>query len=141
MTQKSYYETLGVSTNADYKEIKRAYRQLAKKMHPDKTLSATENDRLNFAKVAEAFNESNDPWQSLKSEGEPGAKTIREQLDNVSPGLGNPVVSVKVDVEEAQSEVNQLLNQESLMQCLERIECNIKEIESLLEDPRDNSSS
>ena len=55
MTQKTYYEILGVSANADYGKIKRTYRQLAKKLHPDKILGATENDRLHFAKIAEAY--------------------------------------------------------------------------------------
>ena len=75
-----------------------------------------------FSKVIEAFNESNDPWQSLKSEGEAGAKILREQLDNLSPGLGNPVVSVKVDIEEDQIQVNEILNQEPLMRCLTKRE-------------------
>ena len=31
-----YYSTLGVSKNADAKEIKSAYRKVAMKFHPDK---------------------------------------------------------------------------------------------------------
>jgi curved DNA-binding protein len=35
MEYKDYYATLGVATNASHEEIQRAYRQLARKYHPD----------------------------------------------------------------------------------------------------------
>lgn len=47
----SYYETLGLSKNASQDEIKKAYRKLANKYHPDKP-SGDENQ---FKKVKEAY--------------------------------------------------------------------------------------
>ena len=35
MAKRDYYEVLGIDRNASEDEIKRAYRRLAKKYHPD----------------------------------------------------------------------------------------------------------
>ena len=52
-------------------------------------------------RVAEVFTGgSSDPIAELRQEGEPVARDVREQLDSVSPGLGNPVMPVSVSVEE-----------------------------------------
>lgn len=37
-----------------------------------------------------------DPLAQLREEGQPAASQVREQLDRVSPGLGNPVMKVAV---------------------------------------------
>ena len=51
-------------------------------------------------RVAEVFTGgSADPIAELRQEGEPVARDVREQLDSVSPGLGNPVMPVSVSVE------------------------------------------
>jgi molecular chaperone DnaJ len=55
MSQKrDYYEVLGISKNADEAEIKKAYRKLAIKFHPDKNPGdATAEDK--FKEAAEAY--------------------------------------------------------------------------------------
>ena len=39
---------------------------------------------------------SADPLGSLREEGEPAARGVRENLDRLQPGLGNPVLKVEV---------------------------------------------
>lgn len=57
---KDYYEILGVDRNASQEEIKRAFRQLAKKYHPD----ANPNDpnaEAKFKEINEAYEVLSDP--------------------------------------------------------------------------------
>ncbi len=54
MSQKDYYEVLGVARSASTDEIKKAYRQLAMKFHPDKNPDDPSAEKK-FKDVAEAF--------------------------------------------------------------------------------------
>ncbi|MCA9386058.1 molecular chaperone DnaJ [Candidatus Dojkabacteria bacterium] len=58
MSKRDYYEVLGVSKSADKKEIKKAYRQLAKKYHPDK--NKAEDAETKFKEVQEAYDTLSD---------------------------------------------------------------------------------
>ena len=53
--KRDYYEVLGVSRNADEAQIKKAYRKLAKKYHPD-TNPGDAGAEKNFKEVTEAYN-------------------------------------------------------------------------------------
>jgi curved DNA-binding protein len=50
---KDYYDTLGVKRNASADEIKRAYRKLAQKYHPDRNKADDANQK--FSEVNEAY--------------------------------------------------------------------------------------
>ena len=52
---KGYYETLNISSNASQIEIKKAYRLLAVKWHPDKNHGNSEEATEKFKKIAEAY--------------------------------------------------------------------------------------
>jgi curved DNA-binding protein len=53
MQYKDYYEVLGVSRGADADAVKRAYRKLARKYHPD--VSKEKNAESKFKEVQEAY--------------------------------------------------------------------------------------
>lgn len=54
MTKRDYYEVLGVARSSQQEEIKRAYRKLAVKYHPDKNPGDAEAE-MRFKEIAEAY--------------------------------------------------------------------------------------
>ena len=65
MSKRDYYETLGVSQNAETKEIKKAYRKLAVKYHPDKNPDNKEAENK-FKEAAEAYDVLSSPEKKQK---------------------------------------------------------------------------
>src|SRR5687768_296165 len=60
-TKRDYYEVLGVARTADGEEIKRAYRRLAMKYHPDRADGDKGEAELRFKECAEAYEVLSDP--------------------------------------------------------------------------------
>ena len=65
MAQRDYYEILGLDKNADADAIKRAYRPLAKKYHPDLNPGDAEAEK-NFKEVNEAYSVLSDAEKKAK---------------------------------------------------------------------------
>lgn len=59
MEHKDYYKVMGLSPQADEKEIKLAYRRLARKYHPD--ISKEKDAEAHFKEVGEAYEVLKDP--------------------------------------------------------------------------------
>ena len=59
MRYKDYYRTLGVDRDASEEQIKKAYRKLARKYHPDVSKERDAEDR--FKEVSEAYETLRDP--------------------------------------------------------------------------------
>jgi molecular chaperone DnaJ len=60
MTKRDYYEILGLSKEAGAEEIKKAYRQMAMKYHPDRNPGKKETEEK-FKEAAEAYDVLTDP--------------------------------------------------------------------------------
>ena len=80
---------------------------------------------------------SKDPFSEFQVDGESSAKTVRDNIDKLFPGLGHPVFSVDVTVDEKypDSEIN---NPDSLVSVLSRIDTQLDELSSYLSNDLKN---
>ncbi len=91
-------------------------------------------DRVQKGKISdliEGFTDSANIYEELKYEGFNSATRLRDQLDHISPGLGNPIIDVKVDA--FQMEDEGIANDVLLSQILQRIDSRIDSIQAYLD--------
>src|SRR3990170_1393954 len=100
MPAKDYYQTLGISRGASEKEIRQAYRRLARKHHPDVNPSDKAAE-AKFKEISEAYEVLNDAekrakydrygdaWQHVGT-GAPGAGFQGQPGGSGAGGFGGP---------------------------------------------------
>src|SRR2546426_7779498 len=87
MDFKDYYSTLGVAKTATQKELKQAYRKLARKHHPDVN-PGVPSAEAKFKEINEAYEVLGDPEKRKKYD-ELGANwRMYEQAGAGGPGSG-----------------------------------------------------
>ena len=87
------------------------------------------------ARAVESLAQADDLLEDLRREGEPAARVLRERLDQISPGLGNPVMSVQVQVDEPVEPLESpaLTNDpQELQEVLARIETRLHRLDALI---------
>ncbi len=95
------------------------------------------------AKAVESVAKGENPLGDLRKQGEPAAREVRDRLDQISPGLGNPVMTVQVEVNEpdpaaevidaaTQASPEQDMSPKQLQEVLGRIEARLKRLDGLM---------
>ena len=85
-----------------------------------------------FQKIMDVC-KTKDPFSEFQVDGETSAKTVRDKIDQLIPGLGYPVVSVDVTVEENCKDYESN-DQDSLVLTLNRIDSELDQLRSFLHD-------
>ena len=78
MAKRDYYEVLGVSRNASADELKKAYRKVAMKHHPDRN----PGDK----KAEEKFKEASEAFEVL---GDKERRSRYDQFGHAAEGMGS----------------------------------------------------
>ena len=83
-------------------------------------------------KIMDVF-KSKDPFSEFQVDGETSAKTLRDKIDQLIPGLGYPVVSVDVTVEDEYPDYESN-DQDSLVSILNRIDTELDQLRRSISD-------
>ena len=89
MSQKDYYEVLGVDKNADEAKVKKAYKRLAMKFHPDRNADDKASAETKFKEVRKAYDVISDP-QKRQAYDQFGHAGVEQGGGNPFGGGGSP---------------------------------------------------
>lgn len=89
----NYYELLGVSRSVNNAELRKAFRQLSKELHPDTTSLPSEKATRQFQSVCEAYDLLSDP-------------VLRAEYDN-SLEKKNNLISQSIELDLRKNETGQ----------------------------------
>lgn len=105
MSDEKYYKILGVNANSSKKEIKEAYRNLAKLYHPDRNIGDSAAE--------EKFREINEAYSHLKNKAEDGksSKKIHKPADVDRDHYSVLGVRKGASRQEIEKEYNKLMEQ------------------------------
>ncbi|GAA1072787.1 DnaJ C-terminal domain-containing protein [Kitasatospora arboriphila] len=82
---RDYYDILGVPRDADPKTLKRAFRELARRYHPDLSTEPGAQDR--FKEVAEAYGVLSDPERRAEYDERGAARPTTVSVEDLLAGL------------------------------------------------------
>ena len=83
-----YYSTLGVKRNANKRELKKAYRKLALKYHPDKNPKNKAKATKKFEELSTAYEVLNDP-EKRRIYDQVGEEGLKRGAGGGGGGAGN----------------------------------------------------
>ena len=89
--KKDYYELLGIDKSADDATIKKAYRKLAVKYHPDKNIDNKAEAEIKFKEIAEAYEVLSNPDKRQKYD-KFGHAGLQESGAGPSPDFFNDIM-------------------------------------------------
>ena len=89
-----------------------------------------------FQKIMDVL-KSKDPFLEFQVDGKTSAKTVRDKIDQLIPGLGYPVVSVDVTVQENSPDYESN-DQDSLVSTLNRIDNELDQLRHYLSNDSKN---
>ena len=90
-----------------------------------------------FQKIIDVL-KSKDPYSEFQVDGKTSAKTVRDKIDQLIPGLGHPVVSVDVTVEEKNPDYD-TNDADSLASTLKRIDDQLSQLRRYIGNDSSNT--